>query len=120
MTIVKFFLSLPQLVEAHFEVRNHIVRCIEENYDRSSAPPYTDLQLALCYTLGFGVDRGPVKSRLFLDERRMGPEIFDAMVESVMKEETVFNFVNTQFGGLYIQGLIPQFNPGQPYREGKR
>ncbi|KAL8907095.1 MAG: hypothetical protein Q9171_006000 [Xanthocarpia ochracea] len=116
----RIYLSLTQLVDAHFEVRNYIVKCLEEKYDRPSAPPYTNLGLALCYELGFGVDRDPVKSRSFLDESGMGPMIFEAMIEGVKKDETVFKFPNSQFGGLLFKGFIPEFNPSQQYREGRR
>ena len=48
----------------------------------------------------------------------MGPWIFEAMIELVQKLETpLFEFVNTQYGGLYADGLIPEFDPSQQHRE---
>ena len=78
------------------------------------------MQLAFCYELGFGVDRDPVISHALIDESGIGPWIFDAMIEEVKRVETGFEFVNTQFGGLYFNGFIRAFNPSQQYREQKR
>ena len=48
----------------------------------------------------------------------MGPWIFEAMVESVQKFEiSAFEFARTQYGALNADGLIPEFDPSQQYRE---
>ena len=102
-------------------VRNHIVNCLEEEYDRGSATPYMNLGLALCYELGFGVERDPLTSQLFLDRSRVGPFIFKAMIESVKyPESNLAEFSGTQFGGLHFEGFIPEFDPSQQYREEKQ
>ena len=99
-------------------VRNYIVNCLEEEYDCCSATPYVKLGLAFCYELGFGVERDPVKSQLFLDSSGSGPWIFEALIESVKYPESeAVEFPNTQFGGLHFEGFIPEFDPSQQYRE---
>lgn len=79
------------------------------------------LDLAFCYELGFGVERDPVKSQLFLDESGMGPWIFEALMDSVKYPEVkIAEFSDTQFGGLHFEGFIPEFDPSQQYREEKQ
>lgn len=110
-----------QLIDAHFMVRNYIVNCLEEEYDRCSASPYEKLGLAFCYEIGFGVERNPVKSQIFLDESCAGPWIFEALIKSVKYPEyKLVEFPNTQFGGLHFEGFIPDFDPSQQYREDKQ
>ena len=102
-------------------VRNYIANCLEEEYDRCSATPYINLGLAFCYELGFGVERDPIKSQLFLDRSRMGPFIFEAMIEfTKYPESKLREFSDTQFGGLHFEGFIPEFDPSQQYREEKK
>ena len=96
------------------------MKCLEEKNAAYFATPYTKLGLALCYHLGFGTSRDPVKSQSLLDECGMGPWIFEAMIESVQKVETSFlEFAGTQYGALDADGLIPEFDPSQQYREEK-
>ena len=97
------------------------MNCLEDKNAGHFATPYTQLELALCYHLGFGTSRDPVESQSLLDESGMGPWIFEAMVESVQRFETsYFEFAGTQYGALDADGLIPDFDPSQQYREEKQ
>jgi hypothetical protein len=78
------------------------------------------VELGFCYELGFGVHRDSVKSQSLLDESGMPPSTIEGMIERVKRVDTTFEFTGTQFGGLYFDGFIPEFNPSQQYREQKQ
>ena len=78
------------------------------------------MELGFCYELGFGIHRDSVKSQSLLSESGMPPSIIKGMIERVKRVDTTIEFTGTQFGGLYFDGFIPEFNPSQQYREQKQ
>lgn len=81
------------------------------------------LGLALCYELGFGTDRDPVRSQLMIDELNTGPWVFQAMIEFIKKEKAVTHFstfYDNHFACFDHEAFIPVFNPSQQHREEKR
>ncbi|RDW57107.1 hypothetical protein BP6252_13853 [Coleophoma cylindrospora] len=53
----EIILSIRQLYEAHYQVRCHIFKCLEDRSQDGVAPEKTAFQLALCYEIGFGVPK---------------------------------------------------------------
>lgn len=109
---------MHKLIQAHYGVRYHIAKCLEDRQERVHAGKFPNVSLALCYELGFGIPRGVHKSSpegSNLDS--VAIQRLELEIERIKSMTKVPDFQDGLFDCFLKQGHFSTFDPNQQYRE---
>jgi hypothetical protein len=105
-----------QLCRAPYEVRDYIVACLTEKASTCSSAA---LELALCYSLGFGVDKDVIRSRALLERYKVDPNKMKDKIDQ-LKLSGYHQFQDGIFSELLTQGHVTAIQLVQCYRDRDR
>jgi len=117
---------LYSLADAHYRVRNYITTCLENRLEQKIHRPSNDqisairritLNLALCYQLGFGIQRNIDKYQSLLQEQGISESDLENDITLVKASIRQPGHKESNFEILNDQGHFMEFNLSQQYRE---